>query len=175
MIIQLCGLSGSGKTTLSTGVKALLKTKGIDVEVIDGDEYRKVLCADLGFSKEDRNQNIRRLAFVASRLSQYNIIPIICAINPYDDIRREITNTYPNVKTVFIDCSLDVLITRDTKGLYQKALLPDAHPQKIKNLSGVNDPFEIPANPDLVIQSHITSIKDATERLAAFVMDGFHN
>jgi len=171
MIIQLCGLSGSGKTTLSKNVREVLSGQGINVEIIDGDEYRKVLCADLGFSKEDRNRNIRRLAFVASKLSKYKIVSIICAINPYEDIRNEITALYPNVKTVFIDCSLDVLISRDTKGLYKKALLPSDHPEKIKNLTGINDPFEIPILPDLVISTHIDSIETATIKLGNFILD----
>jgi len=169
MIIQFCGLSGSGKTTLATNVKKMLSEKNINVEIIDGDEYRKILCADLGFSKEDRNQNIRRLAFVASKLSNYNIIAIICAINPYEDVRNEVTAQYKNVKTVFIDCSIDVLIQRDTKGLYKKAYLPDGHPEKVNNLTGVNDPFEQPVNPDLVINTGTTSIGDATEKLIEFI------
>ena len=175
MIIQLCGLSGSGKTTLSEGVRNSLKTKGIDVEIIDGDEYRKVLCADLGFSREDRNQNMRRLAFVASKLSKYKVVTIICAINPYEDIRREVAATYELVKTVFIDCPLEELIKRDTKGLYKRALLPDSHPDKIKNLTGINDPFDMPANPDLIVKTDTGSIADATKKLAEFILDNFRS
>ena len=173
MIIQFCGLSGSGKTTLAGNVKKLLQQKNINVEVIDGDEYRKVLCADLGFSKEHRNQNIRRLAFVASKLAQYRIVPIICAINPYNNVREELTNTYEDVKTVFVDCNLDTLIQRDTKGLYKKALLPEGHPARISNLTGVNDPFEIPSHPDLVIHSDQESIEESTEKLANFIIGNF--
>src|SRR5258708_4689188 len=106
MIIQFCGLSGSGKTTLALNIKNTLQRQGINIEVIDGDEYRNVLCSDLGFSKEDRHRNIRRLAFVASRLAVYNIVPIICAINPYDEIRKEVAGKYQNVKTVFINCDM---------------------------------------------------------------------
>jgi adenylylsulfate kinase len=173
MIIQLCGLSGSGKTTLSQKVKTLLSSHNIPVEIIDGDEYRKVLCADLGFSKKDRNSNIRRLAFVAGKLSHYNVVAIICAINPYDDVRKEITLTYPKVKTVFIDCDLNILISRDTKGLYKKAMLPDGHPDKIHNLTGVNDPFEKPDQPDLTISSHKLSISESTKQLAEFIMANY--
>jgi adenylylsulfate kinase len=169
MIIQFCGLSGSGKTTLASQTKEYFKTKNINIENIDGDEYRKVLCADLGFTKQDRNTNIRRLAFVASRLAQYRIIPIICAINPYESIRQEVTATYPDVKTIYIKCSLKELIKRDTKGLYAKALFPDNHPDKITNLSGVNDPFEIPANPDLIIETDTQSIKESTMQLVNFI------
>ena len=173
MIIQFCGLSGSGKTTLSAEIKKLLNSQGIDVEIIDGDEYRKELCSDLGFSREDRNTNIRRLAFVASKLSKYNIVTIICAINPYDDIRKEVAAKYANVKTVFIDCGMETLMARDTKGLYRKALLPDGHPDKVVNLTGVNDPFEKPLNADLVIRSDNESIEQSTQKLSQFILSHF--
>ena len=169
MIIQFCGLSGSGKTTLASQTKKYFNNKNIDVENIDGDEYRKVLCADLGFSKEDRNTNIRRLAFVASRLAQYRIIPIICAINPYECVRQEVTANYHDVKTIYIRCNLDELIRRDTKGLYAKALFPEGHPEKINNLSGVNDPFEIPANPDMTIETDSQTIEESTRQLINFI------
>lgn len=169
MIIQFCGLSGSGKTTLASRAKEYFRNKKQDIEVIDGDEYRKVLCADLGFSKEDRNTNIRRLAFVASRLSQYTIVPIICAINPYEAVRNEVKALYPGVKTIYIKCSLEELIKRDTKGMYAKAMLPDGHPGKITNLTGVNDPFEVPANPDLVIETDKCSIEESVQQLVKFI------
>jgi adenylylsulfate kinase len=98
MIIQFCGLSGSGKTTVARKTKEYFDTKNVDIEIIDGDEYRRFLCSDLGFTKKDRNINIRRLAFVAGRLSQYNVIPIVCAINPYEEVREEVTSIYPDVK-----------------------------------------------------------------------------
>jgi adenylylsulfate kinase len=173
MIIQFCGLSGSGKTTLAINVKELLRQQHISVEIIDGDEYRKVLCADLGYSKEDRNQNIRRLAFVASKLAQYNIVPIICAINPYEAIRQEVRATYKDVKTVFVDCSMEVLLQRDTKGMYKKAMLPEGHPEKITNLTGVNDPFEVPAAPDLIIRSDKETVAASAQKLAEFIMAHF--
>ncbi len=163
-------MSGSGKTTLAMSVKEILHERGVNVEIIDGDEYRKLLCADLGFSRADRNQNIRRLAFVASKLSQYNIVAIICAINPYEEIRNEVAATYPNVRTVFIDCDLKTLIQRDTKGLYKKALLPDTHPDKLTNLSGVNDPFEIPGNADLIVRSGVETISESTDKLFQFII-----
>lgn len=173
MIIQFCGLSGSGKTTLASTTKAYFIRNKIDIEVIDGDEYRKSLCADLGYSKEDRNTNIRRLAFVASRLSQYHIIPVICAINPYEDIRREVSALYPDVKTIYIKCSLEELIRRDTKGMYARAYLPDGDTKKITNLSGVNDPFEEPVNPDLVIETDKLTIEESVQKLISFIESNF--
>jgi adenylylsulfate kinase len=174
MIIQFCGLSGSGKTTLGRAVKELLKEKNIPVEIIDGDEYRKVLCSDLGFSKEDRNTNIRRLAFVASKLSSYNIVAIICAINPYEGIRAEVKAEYEQVKTVFINCGMAELIKRDTKGLYKKAMLPESHPDKVHNLTGVNDPFDIPQSPDLVIESDKQTAEESAKKLMEFILMNYH-
>jgi adenylylsulfate kinase len=173
MIIQFCGLSGSGKTTLANQVKVLLNKKGIKTEIIDGDVYRKTLFAGLGFSKADRNENIRRLAVIAGALSADNVVPIICAINPYEDIRLKIAAKYENVKTVYIECSMEVLITRDPKQLYRKALLPDDHPEKISNLSGINDPFEIPSHPDLIIKTDKESIEASSQKLLQFILAAF--
>jgi adenylylsulfate kinase len=169
MIIQLCGLSGAGKTTIASSIRNKAAASGIPIEIIDGDAYRESLCKDLGFSKEDRCENIRRLGFVASRLSNHGVICIISAINPYENIRRELKMKYAQVKTVYIDCSLDELISRDTKGLYKRALLPDNHPDKLNNLTGVNDPFEAPAQPDLHLKTDEHSIIACTNSLFQFI------
>lgn len=169
MIIQFCGLSGSGKTTLALKAQEHFSNKKINIEIIDGDEYRNFLCSDLGFTKADRETNIRRLSFVAGKLSKYDIIPIICAINPYEKIRREIVAAYQNVKTVYLKCSVQELIRRDTKGLYAKALLPEGHPERLSNLSGVNDPFESPTAPDLIIETDKETIEESTKKLIDFI------
>jgi len=171
MIIQLCGLSGSGKTTIAFNTMVKLKANNIQVEVIDGDEYRKELCSDLGFSRADRNENIRRLAFVAGKLSQHGVLSIICAINPYEVIREEIKNNYGQVKTVFVNCDLTTLVNRDTKGMYKRAMLPDTDPEKIYNLTGVNDPFENPTKPDLLINTHLESVEDSVNKLFNFILE----
>jgi adenylylsulfate kinase len=121
MILLFCGLSGAGKTTLAERVKNKLIEDEILVEIIDADQYRQKLFKDLSFSKEDRFENVRRLGFIANKFSAHNIITIVSAINPYDAIRKELVNNYKNVKIIHIDCSVDVLIKRDTKGLYKKA------------------------------------------------------
>ena len=169
MIIQLCGLSGAGKSTLAGLVKQKLHATGIATEVIDGDDYRNVLCRDLGFSKADRFENIRRLGFVASKLSAHGIVAIISAINPYQEARVELVHSYENVQTVFIDCTMQVLTRRDTKGLYKRALLPDGHPDKISNLTGVNDPFEIPLHPDLHIRTSNRKEENCAAELFSFI------
>jgi adenylylsulfate kinase len=170
MIIQLCGLSGAGKTTLAQYVRKKLTGMNIPNEIIDGDEYRKHVTKHLGFSRADRMENIRTLGFIASKLSAHRIVAILSAINPYEEVRLELKKNYPGVKTVFIDCSLEELKKRDTKGLYQRAGLPESHPDKVSNLSGVNDPFEIPSSPDLVIHTDAESVESSAEKLLAFIL-----
>lgn len=169
MIVLLCGLSGAGKTTIGNQAKKILTHQGYKVEVIDGDEYRKTLCSDLGFSKENRIENIRRLGFVASKFSKFGIISLITAIVPYKESRDELKKKYANVQTVFIDCDLPTLIQRDTKGFYRKALLPEGHPQKVHNLTGVNDHFDIPSNPDLHIITSKENIDESVSKLTSFI------
>lgn len=152
MIIQLTGLSGAGKSTLAVGVKPLLEKHSLKVEIIDGDVYRKTLCRDLGFSKEDRMENIRRLGEVAWSFKNRADIIMIAAINPFEAIRNELKLKYGS-KTIWVKCEIPVLLERDTKGLYKRALLHDDHPDKLFNLTGVNDTYEIPVAPDLVIDT----------------------
>lgn len=170
LFIQLTGLSGSGKSTIANGVKEMLQNNGFRVEVIDGDVYRKKLCPDLGFSKEDRNENIRRLGFVSNKFAENGIISILAAINPYEEMRKELTFYGLHVKTVWINCDLNTLIKRDTKQLYKKALLPDDHPDKINNLSGINDPYEPPETPGLVINTSYESEETSIRILYDFIV-----
>lgn len=169
MIILLCGLSGAGKTTLAGNVKNRLGKSEIPIEVIDADEYRQKLFTELKYTKENRLENIRRLGFIASKFSAQGIVTIISAINPYDAMRRNLVETYEQVKVVHVDCSLDVLMERDTKGLYQRAMLPDDDPQKLFNLTGVNDPFETPRKPDLQINTQYFNIEESTGMLISFI------
>ena len=143
---------------------------GLRTEIIDGDEYRSVICKDLGFSKADRNENIRRLGFLASRFSAHGIVTIISAINPYDDIRKELVEKYEHVSIVHIDCPVATLINRDTKGLYKRSQLPDNDPNKIKNLTGINDPFEIPTDADLILNSDSEIQEVSAEKLFLFIL-----
>jgi adenylylsulfate kinase len=175
LFIQLTGLSGAGKSTIAGGVKKLLESNGFHVEVIDGDIYRKKLCSDLGFSKEDRHENIRRLGFVSNKFAENGIISILAAINPYEEIRKELSLYGPHVKTVWIDCDLDVLIKRDTKQLYKKAMLPDDHPDKINNLTGVNDPYEPPENPSLIINTEFESEETSIRILFDYIIQNIND
>lgn len=174
MIIQFCGLSGAGKSTLAKVSALKLQKKGYAIEILDGDEYRDSLCSDLGFSKKDRCENIRRLAFVANKLSGHGIISIICAINPYDEIRKEISTLYKKVFLVYVDCSLDTVLKRDTKGLYTKAFLPDGHPDKITNLTGVNDSFEAPLKPDVYVNTDKNNVEECSTKITRFILENHH-
>lgn len=162
-------MSGAGKTSLSDSVKIALENEGIPVEVIDADDIRTNVLKELGYTKEDRNDNIRRLAFLANKFSKHNIVTIIGAINPYDAVRSEVRTKYPKVFTVYINCDLETLIQRDTKGLYKKAMLPDGHADKIYNLTGVNDPFEVPSELDLEIFTNKETLAESTQRFVDFV------
>ena len=163
MFIQMTGLSGAGKTTLARAVEKRLKKKGFKVEIIDGDEYREGLCRDLGFSKEDRNTNIRRLGFVGKVLSRNNVITIMSAINPYEELRKELEET-SGAKTVFIKCPVEKCIERDVKGLYAKALSGE-----IKNFTGISDPFEEPNEAALIVDTTIDELEKSATVLEAFI------
>jgi adenylylsulfate kinase len=169
MLIQLTGLSGSGKTTIATCLKHKLEQNGLYAEIVDGDYYRTHLCKDLGYSKADRHENIRRLGKVAFELSKKGAISIISAINPYEEIRLEIKQKY-SAYLVYIQCNLSTLIKRDTKGLYLKGLLPDEHPQKLQHFTGISDPFEIPGLPDLTIHTSEETIEDSAGKLLNFIL-----
>lgn len=167
--IQFTGLSASGKTTIAKAVVEKLNKKGIKAELIDGDKYRKNLCKDLGFSKKDRNENIRRLGFIANVLKKNNIVCIISAINPYDDIRKELYKKY-NLKLVYIKCDIETAIARDPKGLYKKALLPKDDLNFINNFTGISDPFEEPLNADLIIETDKKSKSKCIKKLYKYIL-----
>lgn len=164
-IIQLTGLSGAGKTTLSNALLEWGDQHHLKIKLIDGDLYRQTLCKNLGFSKADRLENIARLGNYASSVAaDYDYI-FIAAINPYEAGRNNLTLKY-GALLIWLKCDLETLIKRDPKGLYRKALLPDAHPDKIHNLTGLNDTFEEPAHADLTVD---TGTMDHTQALALII------
>ncbi len=145
--LWLTGLSGAGKSTLACVVRDELLSRGMRVEVLDGDEVRKTLSAGLTFSKADRDANVRRLGFVARLLSRNGVVAIVAAISPYQATRDEVRRSHeaPFIE-VFVDCPLDELVRRDTKGLYDKARRGE-----LPGLTGVSAPYEPPAAPELRI------------------------
>ncbi|USX28065.1 adenylyl-sulfate kinase [Oxalobacteraceae bacterium OTU3CINTB1] len=170
MILLFCGLSGAGKSTLADSVRDRLGRQLVPVEVIDGDAYRASLFSDLGFSREDRSENLRRLGYLADKFAAHGIVSIVSAISPYDEVRKELVALYPDVKVVFIDCTLEELQRRDTKGLYRRASLPDDAPDKLNCLTGVNDPFEPPSEPDLYFNTRDSGVAECTARICEYVL-----
>lgn len=170
LIYQFCGLSGAGKTTLANALSNELRAKNYRVKVIDGDVYRQTLCKDLGFSRADRIENVSRLGRHAVSLREEFDFIFIAVINPYEQ-GREVLRLSCNAKLIWIKCDIAVLINRDTKGLYQKALLPNGHPDKIYNLTGLNDIFETPVSADLAIDTGLLSIEDSLRIAVDFMVD----
>lgn len=170
LLIQFTGLSGSGKTTISTMAQKELARIGLNIEVLDGDEYRKTICKGLGFSYEDRAENLRRLGIIGKLLLKHDVISIISAINPFESIRQELAAHSPRVKTVWVRCAMNTLIKRDTKGLYKKALLPDGNPNKVYQLTGVSDLYEVPKNPDLILDTDKETPEESVRKLIDFIL-----
>ncbi|WP_276381484.1 adenylyl-sulfate kinase [Flavobacterium sp. H4147] len=170
ILIQFTGLSGSGKTTLAQNVRQLLIENNYNAEIVDGDVYRKTICKDLGFSKEDRCENVRRLFNVGRNLISENKIVLMSVINPYENLRNEL-RSFEFVRTVFLDCSISNLIERDPKGLYKKALLPDDDENKIKNFTGISDVFEIPQKADLILKTDSEPVSVSTHKLYHFIVN----
>lgn len=154
------GLSGSGKSTLSQIVASRLRALGARVEVLDGDITRTLLCQGLGFSKEDREENIRRIGFVCELLSRNGVIAIAAAISPYRSSRDELRKRIPNFIEIHMNCPVEVLIERDVKGLYKKALSGE-----IKQFTGISDPYETPIAPELTIDSSSESIEASVTKI----------
>jgi|TARA_R110000824_G_scaffold348039_1_gene534803 adenylylsulfate kinase len=170
LLIQMTGMSGAGKTTLANQVQKKLVRRGLQIEIIDGDEYRKELCEDLGFSKHDRKENIKRLSYVGKILSRNSVVSIMSAINPYDSSRERIRNTNKSSKLVYVKCSVEELMKRDTKGLYHRALLPDGHPEKVYNFTGISDPFEEPKKYDLLIETDKETLQQSVTKIERFIL-----
>jgi len=156
--LWLTGLSGAGKTTLSVALDREMRARGLSVEVLDGDEIRTNLSKGLGFSKEDRDTNIRRIGYVCRLLSRNGVAAISAAISPYrevrDEVRRLIEADGAAFIEVYVKCPIEVLAERDVKGLYKKALAGE-----LKGFTGVSDPYEEPLAPEVVIESNRETVE----------------
>ena len=157
------GLSGAGKSTLAERVRDELVARGHRVEILDGDEVRTNLSKGLGFSKEDRDTNIRRIGFVTRLLSRNGVVAITAAISPYREVRDEVRRQHDaRFVEVYVECTIDELVRRDRKGLYAKALRGE-----IKNFTGISDPYEPPEHPDI----HVHSDRESEAQSAAIIVD----
>lgn len=156
------GLSGAGKSTISEIVYQRLKDAGRKVELLDGDVVRTHLSKGLGFSREDRDVNVRRIGWVCEVLSRNGVVAIAAAISPYRGVREEIRARIPNFVEVFVDCPLDVVAARDVKGLYKKALAGE-----IPQFTGVSDPYEPPLQPEVTVDSSTQTPQQSAGRIWA--------
>jgi adenylyl-sulfate kinase len=160
------GLSGSGKSTISQAVFDRLRAAGRRVELLDGDVVRTNLSQGLGFTKGDRDINVRRIGFVCELLSRNGVIAVVAAISPYRAAREEVRARIGNFVEVFVECPLSVLAERDVKGLYKQAMAG-----LIPHFTGVSDPYEPPANPDLWIRSDRETVEHSVEHVWTMLKD----
>src|SRR5262245_4995335 len=154
------GMSGAGKSTITNTIAPKLRALGKRVEILDGDEVRTNLSKGLGFSKEDRDTNIRRIGYVAQLLTRNGAVVITAAISPYRAIRDEIRSKIGNFVEVYAKCPLDALVARDVKGLYKKALAGE-----IKEFTGVSDPYEEPLSPEVVVETDRETVEQSVNKI----------
>ena len=156
------GLSGAGKTTLSAAVADAIRARGHTVEVLDGDVVRTNLSKGLGFSREDRDTNIRRIGFVAKLLTRNGVPTIVAAISPYRAVRDEVRGEIGAFVEVFVRCPVEELIRRDVKGLYERALRGE-----VGQFTGVSDPYEEPLNPEVTVDTDRETIDESVAKVMA--------
>ena len=165
-ILWFTGLSGAGKSTLAEYLMPTLRERGVPVEVLDGDVVRTNLSKGLGFSKEDRDTNIRRIGFVANLLARNGVGAITAAISPYKSIRDECRGMCEaKFVEVFVEAPLEVVEQRDTKGLYKKARAGE-----IKNFTGVSDPYEAPESPEVVVHTGEEDIETSANKILDYLV-----
>jgi adenylylsulfate kinase len=158
--IWLTGLSGAGKTTICQFLETELRSQGYKIEVLDGDVVRQNLSKGLTFSKEDRDENIRRIGFVAHLLTRNNVIVLVSVISPYREIREEVKEKIGDFIEVYVNAPLEVCEQRDVKGLYKKARAGE-----IKNFTGIDDLYEIPLAPDVECQTNQETVTQSANKI----------
>ena len=165
LVVWLTGMSGAGKTTLAKALSTRLEESGRSVEVLDGDHMRQVFGADLGYSKSDRDLNVRRLGFLAALLAKHGVTVIVAAISPYRAVRDEVRGLQQTpFMEVHVDCPVDVLRARDPKGLYEKALRGE-----LRDFTGISAPYEPPLKPECLLRTDLQSIDECVSVLLATV------
>ena len=170
-VIWLTGIPGSGKTTLALEIKKHYEKNGLPVDILDGDEIRKTLSKDLGFSPEERKEHNRRVICVAQILAKNGVTTIVPLISPYRETRANARKEIPTFFEVWVKASVDECIKRDPKGLYKKALEGE-----IKNLTGLQAPYEEPENPELIIDTEKLSVEESVRAIISKIKDlGYQN
>lgn len=164
LTVWFTGLSSAGKTTLSQALYDRLWARGCKVELLDGDAVRQHLCKDLGFSKDDRDENIRRIGFVAGLLTKNGVIVLVSAISPYRSVRDEIRRNIGDFVEVYVNAPLEVCERRDVKGLYKKA-----RAGQIQKFTGIDDPYEPPLNPELECQTDRETVSEGVKRILEYL------
>ncbi len=159
-VIWLTGLPGSGKTTIASGLEKELKVRGLKVEVFDGDEVRRNLSKGLGFSKEDRDTHNKRVIYVCKLLTRNGVNAIVSLISPYRSTRAYAREQLPKFVEVYLKCSLEECMRRDPKGLYKKALAGE-----INNMTGIQDPYEEPLNPEVELDTEHDSSESNIQKV----------
>lgn len=154
-VVWLTGLSGSGKTTIGRVLQQLLRDKGYKVELLDGDEVRRNLSPELGFSKQDREIHAKRVVYISKLLARNGVIAIVSLISPYRSFRAYAREELKDFVEVYVKCSIDTCIKRDPKGLYKKALNGE-----IADMTGIQDPYEEPLNPEVIVDTDRQSIDE---------------
>ncbi len=154
-VVWLTGLSGSGKTTIGRVLQQLLRDKGYKVELLDGDEVRRNLSPELGFSKQDREIHAKRVVYISKLLARNGVIVIVSLISPYRSFRAYAREELKDFVEVYVKCSIDTCIKRDPKGLYKKALNGE-----IADMTGIQDPYEEPLNPEVIVDTDRQSIDE---------------
>ena len=162
LTLWVTGLSGAGKTTISQLVGQELRARGLRVEVLDGDVVRTNLSKGLGFSKADRDENVRRIGFVCNLLSRNGVVAIAAFISPYREIRDEVRGKTGRFVEVYVECPIETLVERDVKGLYKRALAGE-----IANFTGVSDPYEPPLSPEVVVTTSEETPAESAARILA--------
>jgi adenylylsulfate kinase len=160
--VWLTGLSGAGKSTITKALEEELRSRECKVEVLDGDLIRENLTKGLGFSKADRDENIRRIGFVAHLLTRNGVVVLVSAISPYHELREEVRQRIGNFFEVYVNAPLAVCEQRDVKGLYKKA-----RSGEIKQFTGINDPYEAPLNPEVECRTDLETIEESVSKVVA--------
>lgn len=162
--LWLTGLSGAGKTTVAVALENELHERGLLIERLDGDTVREGLTRDLGFSKEDRDKNIERVSFVARLLSRNRVGVVASFISPYREARDKVRELTTNFIEVYVNAPLEVCASRDVKGLYAKAFAG-----QIQGFTGVNDPYEAPENPEIVLHTDKETLEQSVGKIVDYL------